>query len=546
MTALQLHDLHVTTRPGGDLLVRGLDLRVGTNETVALLGRSGAGKSITIQSVLGLLPPTWDVRGGVVVGDAITDRADAEALRRTRLHDLAVVLQDPRAALNPVRTVGDFATEAAIARGVDPAVAAEQAARLFAEVGLPDPHGLLGRYPHELSGGMLQRVQIAAALAGDPAVVIADEPTASLDVLSQAEVIAAFDRARAERAFGLLFVTHDLDLAVAVADRIAVLDEGRIVETLPAAGLGTAARHPATRALLAASRATAQRTSPTTPRLRHAEPVLVCEHVSRSYAGHRALDDVSLSIGAGTTLALVGGSGSGKSTLARIVAGLDRADTGAIDRPSGLRGRPTAVQMVFQDPRLSLDPRLTAQRAVERALGAAGVPRAARSAEAKGLLGLVGIDEATAARRPAGLSGGQCQRVSIARALAFDPSLLVLDEATSALDPEVRGQILALLESLRDRLGLALLLITHDLGVVARLADEVVVLHRGRVVESGTAADVIERPRAPYTQLLLDALPHRGWRPAELAARRRILEAGTADVVDGRGPQGPAGELQRA
>jgi ABC-type glutathione transport system ATPase component len=551
MTALRLHDLRVAAPGTKAPLLDGLDLTVDRGETVALLGRSGAGKSLTIRSVLGLNPPGWSTTGEISIDGARIDEATAEQRRTVRLRSLSIVLQDPRAAFNPVRTIGDFVTEAALERGAYRSSALAQAATLLDEVGLPDPQRLLTQFPHELSGGMLQRVAIAAALSGQPALVIADEPTASLDVLTQADVVATLLRAQARHGFGLLFVTHDLSLAQAVADRVVVLDGGRIVEDLPAAELAASAREPATRALLDAAEAiTLQKPpEPAAPGDPAEPPVLVVDELSRTFGEHRALDGVSLSIRRGATLALVGGSGSGKSTLARIVAGLDVATAGTVSlggpaEPRGRRDRARRVQMVFQDPALSLDPRLTAQAAIERALGAAGVPRRQRPARAAELLGTVGLDATTARRRPRELSGGQCQRVSIARALAFGADLLVLDEATSALDPEVRGQVLALLEELRDRLGLAMLVITHDLGVVSRLADEIVVLHRGRVVESGRAADVIAAPQADYTRLLLDALPHRGWQPEDLARRRRALDGGGRDEGLSGGAQRTAGDLE--
>jgi ABC-type glutathione transport system ATPase component len=284
------------------------------------------------------------------------------------------------------------------------------------------------------------------------------------------------------------------------------------------------------------------------------ERLLLLDAVRRDYGGGApALRDASLAVGVGDSVAVVGGSGSGKSTLARIATGLERPDRGTVSlagrAPTLRRGRSHPVaQMVFQDPSLSLDPRLTASDAVERALAARGVPRPERRSRAGTLLEAVGLAPELALRRPRQLSGGQAQRVSIARALALEPQLLVLDEATSALDPMARAQVLELLESLRSSRDLAMLVISHDLGVVARLAREVVVLHRGEVVEAGPTAQVVCRPTADYTRLLLDALPGAGWRPEELAERRRAIEgsAGLADVPVGGSAEDPARGLQRA
>ncbi|MEH3054413.1 MAG: ABC transporter ATP-binding protein [Patulibacter minatonensis] len=555
--ALQLRDLRVTTEAGTELL-RGVDLEIARGETVAVVGPSGAGKTMTSRVALGLLPRAWRVEGVAQVDGRPVRPEDPGALRALRLDSVGLVPQQPRAAVNPLRTIGDLLTEAARERGTARATAAVRATALLDEVGLPEPEALLRRYPHELSGGMLQRVALAAALTGDPALLIADEPTAALDVLSQAEVMAAVGRAQREHGAGLLLVTHDLDLATAVADHVAVLDAGRVVDRQPASDLARSP-HPVTRALLETAAAAHLDRVPTEAPARRAparERLLLLDGVWRDYGGPvPALRDASLAVGAGDSVAVVGGSGSGKSTLARIATGLESADRGTVSlggsTPTRRRRRgqqPAGAQMVFQDPALSLDPRLTASAAVERALGAARVPRAERRSRARTLLAAVGLGAELDARRPRQLSGGQAQRVSIARALALEPRLLVLDEATSALDPVSRAQVLELLESLRASQDLAMLLISHDLGVVGRLADEVVVLHRGSVVEAGQTAQVVHRPTADYTRLLLDALPEHGWRPDELARRRRAIEGGAslADVPVGRASEHGAGGLQRA
>ena len=442
--------------------------------------------------------------------------ADAARVRRLR-GGVGTVWQDSLASLHPLRRIGAQIVEnARLRRGLTQRQATSLAADLLAEVGIDAPRERLHAYPHALSGGQRQRAAIALALAGAPRVLVADEATSALDATVQAQVVALLDRLRREHGLALLFITHDLALARVIADRIAVMAQGTIVELATSAQVLNAPQSAAARALIEC------RAEPRTDRRAPGAPLLAVDGLSASFAGglwRRAapvLRDVGFTLAAGETLALVGESGSGKSTLARCLLGLKRADRGrlgfgdvSIDLAaaadwSALRRR---LQLVFQDPYASLDPHLTVQAIVAEPLlihrRAASVRDAApRVAE---LLTAVGLDAALAARYPHALSGGQRQRVAIARALALDPACLVLDEATSALDVLVQKKILDLLQTLQKNRGVALLFITHDLELAAGIADRVGVLWRGELVEIGATAGVFARPRHEHTQALVSA-----------------------------------------
>jgi peptide/nickel transport system ATP-binding protein len=502
---------------GARPVLEDLSLRLDAGETLGVVGESGAGKSVALRAVLGDVPHGWRAEGAVRVAGRDVLGLDRPALVRLRRDEVAMVHQDPRTAIDPLDTIGGFLLAAVRASGTPRAVAEARARALLHEVGLPDPAGALARRPHELSGGMLQRVVLAAALLGDPRLLLADEPTTALDVTTQAAVLATLRAVRERRGLGMVLVTHDLDLAAATAERVLVLRAGRVVEAGPSRRLFAAPTDPYTRELLEA-----------TPRLEDPPPVsaapadgapdaLQVRGLRRRFGDRHALGGVDLVVPAGGAVAVVGASGSGKSTLARIVLGLERADEGAVvlpGVPEGARGRALrraragAVQMVFQDPWLSLDPRVPIATAVARALPP-GAPAggAARRARAEELLAGVGLNPGLGARLPRALSGGQRQRVAIARALAPAPRLLVLDEPTSALDVRVQAQVLDLLQGLRAQLGVALLLVSHDLAVVRRVADEVAVMDAGRIVEAGPAAEVFAAPKHLCTRRLLDAVP---------------------------------------
>ncbi|WP_291048879.1 ABC transporter ATP-binding protein [Herbiconiux sp.] len=522
---------------GPRTIVHDVTLQVSAGESVGLVGESGSGKTLSVRSVAGLLPAGFTTTGAIrVEGHDLAQLPKAE-LRRLRATRIGMVFQTPRAHLNPLRTIGDFMTEALIAVAKErPDAARRRAVDLLAEVGIPDPERRMRQRPAELSGGLLQRVMIAATLAMDPPILLADEITTALDVTTQEEVMAVIADLRKHRDLTLLFITHDLALAGAVCDRVAVMQHGRVVETLNAATMRQDATDPYTKRLLSASlpgEVSAER--PTDA----ADPVLVVQSLRKVFSvlspkGRReefvAVDDVGFRLEPGGSLGIVGESGSGKSTTARVICGLEAADAGTVlvkgeDWTKAARGtkarrhRARIAQMVFQDPYQSLDRRQTVRECLSEAV-AVHRPRASRvelTARVDELLTAVTLDLDLAGQRPRSLSGGQRQRVAIARALAADPEILVLDEAVSALDVTTQVEILTLLDRIRRETGVALLMISHDLTTVRRVCDQVVVMKSGRVIEQGPIADVLDDPRADYTRTLLDSIPREGWVP-----RRRI------------------------
>ncbi|GAA2884810.1 dipeptide ABC transporter ATP-binding protein [Microbacterium esteraromaticum] len=526
-TLLEIQDLTLDL-PDGRRLLHGISLHVAAGETVGLVGESGSGKSLTARSVLGLLPD-HAVVGGTVSVEGRSPLDDAASLQDIRRKAAAMVFQDPRAGINPMRTVGDHVTEAlrlAPAAGEQPwrgDAARARAEELLAAVRLPAPAEHLDQHPHELSGGMLQRVMIAGALATGPRLLVCDEPTTALDVTTQAEIVQVLRELCAERGMGMLFITHDLNLAGSLCDRLVVMKDGEIVEQGPAHDVLVDPAADYTRRLVAA-----------TPRIAGGAKAVAADAptdamvqvagVSKTYGvrgGHevRAVIDAELVIPAGGALAVVGESGSGKSTLARMIVGLEGVDSGeirigghsAIDRPrtrTERLARAKRVQMVFQDPYLSLDPRIPAGRAVEDALILhTGVTRARARERALELLTSVGLGPEHAGARPKTLSGGQRQRVAIARALAIEPDLLVMDEATSALDVSVQAQVLDLVADIRRKQGLTLLFISHDLAVVRRVCEQTIVMRRGEIVERGATDRLLADPQHEYTRLLIDSVP---------------------------------------
>ncbi|MGW4441636.1 dipeptide ABC transporter ATP-binding protein [Streptomyces sp. NPDC004682] len=545
---LSLQDLHVSyrTRTGGlHHAVRGVDLDVAPGEIVALVGESGSGKSTTAHAVTRLLPRGGGIDAGRVLfgGRDLTALSEKE-LRTVRGTGIALVPQDPAVSLNPVQRIGTQVAEVLrIHRLATRRTAHERALDLLARAGLPDPRTQARRRPHELSGGMRQRALIAIALAGDPRLIIADEPTSALDVTVQRGILDRLQALVRESGTAVLLVTHDLGVAADRADRIAVMSEGRIVESGPSGPLLAAPADPYTRRLLSsAPRLDAPSPPPPAP---GPAPLLETEHLAKDFPlprGEgaartlRAVDDVSLTVHRGETVALVGESGSGKSTTARLVLRLTPPTSGRIRldgddvtevRGARLRALRRRVQLVYQNPYASLDPRVTVGESVGEPLRAFRVPgAAARVAE---LLDRVALPATAARRRPAELSGGQRQRVAIARALALSPDLVVCDEPVSALDVTVQDQILRLLAELQADTGVAYLFISHDLAVVRRIAHRVVVMRGGRVLEDAPADELFRAPVHPYTRALLAAVPGRtdelraepGSAPLTTAAPRR-------------------------
>ena len=515
--------------------LEGMDLVIGQREVVCLVGESGSGKSVTAQAVLGLLPPgRLTVSGGAIhYGGRDLLKLSPLELRRLRGARISMIFQEPMAALNPVVTVGHQIAEAIRAHEpMGKAALHERIEKLLAMVGLPDPPLLRKAYPHNLSGGQRQRVMIAMALSLSPDLLIADEPTTALDVTTQMQILQLLKQIQRQREMGILFITHDFGVVTEIADRVAVLRQGHKVEEGSTREVLTAPQHPYTKALIAAvPRLTATQRAGIPA---DAPTVLGTKGLVKTYglSGNflrrsrqvRAVDGVSISIRRGETLGIVGESGSGKSTLARLIVRLYKPDAGAIDFQgvdlatlgrADLRPYRRRVQMVFQDPFGSLNPRWTVGDIIASGPVIQGVSKQKALSRAAELLELVGLERTALPRFPHEFSGGQRQRIGIARALAVEPELLVADEPVSALDVSVQAQVLKLLDDIRHRLSLAMLLITHDLRVAAQVCDRIAVMHRGKVVEYGSTVDLFTRPQHAYTQQLIGSIPGRDWLEAE-------------------------------
>ena len=546
---LAVRGLKVTfgTRSTSTVAVEDVSFDVGEGEIVGLVGESGCGKTVTALAVLGLvLPPAGKIGEGSSIrlrGEELIG-ASVARLRRVRGGEVSMVFQEPMTSLNPVLRVGEQVGEAFREhRGASGAEARAEAVRLLAEVGIPDPERRVDAYPHELSGGMRQRVMIAAALVCGPSLLIADEPTTALDPTIQAQILDLLAEQRTRRRMAILLVTHDMGVVAAACDRVVVMDGGRIVEEGPVEEIFADPGHARTRALLAGlpvpvgrgragiGGAESRTTAAAAPLLEVVglEVRFPLRGLVRSGEAReiRAVDAVDLEVGSGETLGLVGESGCGKSTLARAVFGLIEPSAGTVrfggvdlarmDRHTEYFFRRRA-QIVFQDPFGSLNPRMSVGAALTEVLAVHGLGAPDPRRRTEELLERVGLDAGHAGRYPHELSGGQRQRVGIARALAVEPDLLVLDEPVSSLDVSVRAQVVTLLEELRSDLGLTYLFITHDLSLVRRLSDVVAVMYLGRIVEMGPAEALWQDPRHPYTRALL-----RSTLPAEPGRRAGTL-----------------------
>lgn len=553
---VEITDLSVSfaTDAGDVRAVDGVSLTVGPGEVLAVVGESGSGKSVTAKTLLGLLPVTATTRGAVVLssrdGSVRSDviGLDAAGLRQVRGRDAAMVFQEPSTALNPVFPIGWQIIEGLRAHGrYTRAEARVKAVDILRRVGIPDPEHRIDHYPHQFSGGQKQRIVIAQALVLDPGVIIADEPTTALDVTVQAEILDLLRRCRDEFGAAIVLITHNMGVVADLADRVAVMYQGKVVEQAPVRQLFSAPRHEYTRSLLDAvpriggGGAHARARAEARPAGWEAQtPVVQATDLEIVYPGRlrqpgfRAVDRVSLSIRPGEVVGLVGESGSGKTTIGRAIAGLTRVTGGSLQvlgvemhgvRERALRPVRPRIGFVFQDPATSFNPLLTIAECVAEPLVVHGRARDARAARARvdELLESVQLPRSYGDRYPHELSGGQRQRASLARALALDPELLIADEPTSALDVSVQARVLELFAELQESLGFACLFISHDLAVVDLLADRIAVLHRGRLVEEGTGEQVLGAPREEYTQRLLASLPVPD--PDEQARRREAWRA---------------------
>ena len=528
--ALELRGLTVALPPGADRAraVTGVSLTVARGEIVCLVGESGSGKSVIAQAVMGLLPRGLEaVAGEILLAGTDTLSAPASWLRAARCVRMSMIFQEPMTALNPVMTCGAQIDEVLRRHtSLDAAARRDRVLGILGQVHLPDPPRMYASYPHQLSGGQRQRIMIAMALILDPALLIADEPTTALDVTTQAQILKLIRELQTSHGTGVLFITHDFGVVAEVSDRVAVMRLGELVEAGPTRQVLAAPRHPYTRMLIGSvpSIVPSER-PPKTGR----ETMLRIERLCKTYGGGsffqrrrevRAVDDVSVEIHRGETLGIVGESGSGKSTLARCVARLialtdgriilGGTDIGGLSR-GALREHRRRIQIVFQDPYRSLNPRRTVGQSIVEGPMYFGVSQADALARARRLMALVRLDPDALERYPHEFSGGQRQRVCIARALAMEPEVLIADEAVSALDVSVQKQVLELLDDIRARLDLAVLFITHDLRVAAQVCDRVGVMSGGRLVEYGSAQQVLAAPGHAYTQSLLAAAPGRGW-----------------------------------
>ncbi|CVI63393.1 MULTISPECIES: ABC transporter ATP-binding protein [Agrobacterium] len=494
--------------------VKDVSYHIDRGETLAILGESGSGKSVSSSAIMNLIdmPP-----GHISSGQILLDGQDlltmpTEARREINGRRIAMIFQDPLSHLNPVYTVGWQIREAMTTHGMSNAAAETEARRLVARVGIPDPDGALKKYPHEFSGGQRQRVMIAMALALRPDLLIADEPTTALDVTVQAEVLSLLKELQRETGMAVLIITHDLGVVAEIADRVVVMEKGVLVEAGTVREVYRNPQHPYTRKLISAAPGKGDMHEPQGV----GEALLSVRDVRKRYGAFEALKGISFDLMPGETIAVVGESGSGKSTLARILLRLDEPDAGSALwkgrdlfklSPAELFALRRDLQMVFQDPTQSLNPRMTVFQLISEAwvIHPEILPKARWRERVAELLHQVGLSPEHMRRYPHQFSGGQRQRIAIARALALEPKLIICDEAVSALDVSVQAQVIALLDKLRREMGLSFIFIAHDLPVVRDFADHVMVMQRGEVVELGTVRQVFEAPREAYTRALLSA-----------------------------------------
>jgi peptide/nickel transport system ATP-binding protein len=526
---VSIRNLTLALPAGGDrsLALDSLSFDLPAREILCIVGESGSGKSLCAQALMGLLPKAIRIAGGAIMFDGHDlTTAGPEHMRGLRGKRIAMIFQEPMTALNPAMRIGAQIAEVFEAHGLlTPELRAARAVELAAEVGLPDPGRIVHAFPHQLSGGQRQRAMIAMALALEPTLLIADEPTTALDVTTQAQILRLVREVQQRRGMSVVFITHDFGVVADIADRVLVLQRGVLVEQGTAEAVLRHPTHPYTKALLAA---VPSDVPPGRPEL-DANPVACAvSGLNKTYASGgglfrarrrvHAVKDVEFVIRRGETLGLVGESGSGKSTVARLVTRILDADSGTVAlgdqdfsalRGEALRRRRARIQMIFQDPYASLNPRRKIGMSIADGPAALGTPRSEALREADRLLALVGLDPGAADRLPHEFSGGQRQRVGIARALALKPDVLVADEAVSALDVTIQAQVLRLLEDLKRQFDLAMLFITHDLKVAAQICDRMAVMQRGEIVEVQPTAALFANPGHPYTRELLSAIAGR-------------------------------------
>jgi peptide/nickel transport system ATP-binding protein len=506
--------------------VEAVDLSVGAGEIVCVVGESGSGKSVTAQAVMGLLPRELEASAGQILlqGEDVLEATPAR-LRDLRGTRMAMIFQEPMTALNPVMTVGEQIAEVLeIHTSLSEPDRRQRVLQIMRAVHLPEPERLIDVYPHQISGGQRQRIMIAAALVLDPALLIADEPTTALDVTTQAQILKLIRELQERRGTGVLFITHDFGVVAEIAHRVVVMQSGRLVEMGSREDILRRPQSDYTRMLIAS--VPSLKPPPRTPKT--GAVALATERLSKTYGTKslllgrgrivRAAEGVDISVRRGETVGIVGESGSGKSTVARCVARLIEPTSGAIRigevdvahlSERRLRPHRRHVQIVFQDPYRSLNPRRTVGASIVEGPMNFGLPATEAMDRARRLMALVGLAPDALERYPHQFSGGQRQRLAIARALAMEPQLLIADEPVSALDVSVQAQVLRLLDDVRQRFDLAVLFITHDLRVAAQVCDRIAVMQRGIVVEQGPAAEVFAAPKHEYTRALFEAAPGR-------------------------------------
>ncbi|MEO9632290.1 MAG: ABC transporter ATP-binding protein [Sulfitobacter sp.] len=527
-TVLSVRNLTVELPKGMErrFAVENISFDLPRGEILCVIGESGSGKSVTANTLMGLLPSLMHVSSGEIrLQDQDLLKLPESALRNLRGRVVSMIFQDPLSALNPLMTVGDQVMEVMAAHGEGTAETRQaRALELLTEVGLPDPALMLHQYPFRLSGGQRQRVMIAMALALEPDILIADEPTTALDVTTQAQILDLIQQIQRKKGMSVLFITHDFGVVAEIADRVIVMEKGVMVEQGVADTVFTAPQHPYTKRLIAA-----------VPRLREtdrthsnetSEPVLAVENLNMVYRSGgglfrrarevRAVQDATFALHRGRTLGVVGESGSGKTSLGRLLIKLLDSDSGRIlykgqdiasMKESDFRGLRPKIQMIFQDPFASLNPRSTIGHIVTVGPIAQGMRKADARAKALEILEKVGLDAGAYGRYPHEFSGGQRQRVGIARALMFDPDILVADEAVSALDVSIQAQILKLLDKIQRETQVAMFFITHDLRVASQICDELLVMQKGKVVEAGPPSQIFYAPQDAYTRELVAAIP---------------------------------------